>query len=260
MSKARFDIAGELDLEFRIARAGSILLTFVDIDGAPFVLDDYDHELNIRENALDEENIITLTDGDGLTYDSNTILVEVDEEETNLPEKLYYWELYETTTKKTWLCRNAYFISRDPSNTSGEITATVNTGTTEITVTISAAIIEGGSESTTLYFDPETIDGDGTEETPYTVRADIYESAGAAEVVAKEGLLREWDNTENKFPDSGGSGTDGAIESHNRFVGVGVGNWEILTGHGSEQVVDGMEFIAKIDAPGQTPANWWVKG
>jgi hypothetical protein len=238
MSKARFDIAGELDLEFRIARAGSILLTFIDVDGAPFVLDDYDHQLNIRGNALDEENIITLTDGDGLTYDSNTILVEVDEEETNLPEKLYYWELYETTTKKTWLCRNAYFISRDPSNVSGEITATVNTGTTEITVTISAAIIEGGSESSTLYFDPETIDGDGTVETPYTVRADIYESAGAAEVVMEVLLARGtyrgvWDASGNTLP------TDDLISGDEWYISVAGTAVDPGDGTGAQPVVIG---------------------
>ncbi len=71
-----------------------------------------------------------------------------------------------------------------------------------------------------------------------------------------QNALRDWDNTQNKFPDSGGSGTAGAIKKNNWFIGSGIGNWETGTGLGSEQVNDGAIFIARVDNPGQTPANW----
>jgi hypothetical protein len=257
MAAANFDPAGKLDLVFRVARAGAKTLNFVDTNGEAFSLSGRVFQFNLKEKANNDENVFQLLDGDGLTVGASSIVIEVDEEETAIRPKTYYWELYETVGKKTWLCGNAYFISRDPSSENDALTATVRLDPDTITVTISNPVStsEAGETQTS---DQETILGDGLE-TPFYVADGQFDTYGAAEVVAKEGLLREWDNTQNKFPDSGGSGTAGAIERHNRFIGVGVGNWEILTGQGSEQVVDGMEFIAKIDAPGQTPANWWVK-
>lgn len=73
--------------------------------------------------------------------------------------------------------------------------------------------------------------------------------------VINTNALREWDNTQNKFPDSGGSGVAGAIGQHNWFIGNGVGAWDI-SGNGSEPVPDGMIFIARIANPGQAPSNW----
>jgi hypothetical protein len=257
MAKAIFDIAGKLDILFRIARAGNKTFTFLDADEAEYSLDGLVFELNVKELPDSAANVFQLTDGSGLTIGTNTIAIAVDEEQTDIPERLYFWELYETVGKKTWLCGTAYFISRDPSENDAT-TATVRLDPDTITVTIS-----GGGGTTIIggaYADQSTILGEGTEEDPFYIPEGLYDAYGVGEVIAREGLLRVWDNTENKFPDSGGSGEDGAIERHNLFIGEGVGAWEILTGHGSEQVVDGMEFRAKIDAPGQDPANWWVKG
>ncbi len=78
--------------------------------------------------------------------------------------------------------------------------------------------------------------------------------------VVNQNAPRVWDNTQNKFPDSGGSGASGSVQQYNHFIGVGVGTWVILTGQPPEQVIDGMEFIAKIDNPGNNPANWRTRG
>jgi hypothetical protein len=264
MAKAIFDIAGKLDLLFRIARIGSKTFTFVDADAAPYSLSGLVFELNIKENPGDVEPVFQLTDGDGLTLGDNTIQVDVDATQTDLPEKLYFWELYETTTTKTWLCGSAYFISRDPSSENDATEVTVRTEPDVITVTISGVSSTSGS-SETQTSDQLTILGDGLE-TPYYVAGNQFDAYGAADVVAKEGLLREWDNTENKFPDSGGSGVDedgipdGSIERHNRFIGTGTGAWVVRVGGPTEDVNEGAEFIAKIDDPGNDPANWWFRG
>jgi hypothetical protein len=258
MAKAIFDIAGKLDLLFRIARVGSKTLTFVDSESVAYPLDGFEFQLNIKERPSSVENLIELTSGSGLTIGTNSIEIDVDEEDTAQTEKLKFWELYETVNKKTWLCGNCYFISRDPSSENDAVTVTVRLDPDTITVTISGSV--GTSESAEVQeSDQVTILGDGLE-TPYYVAGEQFDSYGAAAVVAKEGLLREWDNTQNKFPDSGGSGTAGAIERHNRFIGTGVGAWVVRTSGPTEDVNEGAEFIAKIDAPGQTPANWWFRG
>jgi hypothetical protein len=264
MAKAIFDIAGKLDLLFRIARVGSKTLSFVDSEGVAYPLDGFEFQLNIKERPSSAENLIELTDGSGLTVNASSIEIEVDEEDTDQTEKLKFWELYETVNKKTWLCGNCYFISRDPSSENDAVTVTVRLDPDTITVTISnpASTSEGGETQTS---DQITILGDGLE-TPYYVAGGQFDAYGAADVVAREGLLREWDNTENKFPDSGGSGLDeegnpdGSIERHNRFIGTGTGAWVVRVGGPSEDVNEGAEFIAKIDEPGNDPANWWFRG
>ena len=66
----------------------------------------------------------------------------------------------------------------------------------------------------------------------------------------------DWDNTENKFPDAGGTGESGSIRKWDRFISFNTGNWEVITDAGSQQVNPGSIFVARIDEPGQTPANW----
>jgi hypothetical protein len=257
MSKAIFDNAGKLDLLFRIARVGSKLFTFVNEDETPYLLTGRTFSLNIKENPGDAESVFSLTDGDGLTVGSSTIQIEVTAEQTDLAEKLFFWELYETVDERTWLCGSAYFISRDPSEEDDAGEVIVRLDPDAVTVIIGNPAPEA-SEEFTWVPDDETLEGEGTEESPARVKDGVFESAGAAAVVAIDGLLREWDNTENNFPDSGGSGTDGAIEAHNHFIGIGTGSWEVVTGDGSVSVEDGAHFIAKIDDPGNDPDNWWT--
>ena len=69
-------------------------------------------------------------------------------------------------------------------------------------------------------------------------------------------LRGDWDNTEDKFPDAGGSGPSGVVKKWDCFDGVGVGSWEVVTGDGAELIPDGTFFIARVDNPGQDPDNW----
>lgn len=66
----------------------------------------------------------------------------------------------------------------------------------------------------------------------------------------------DWDNTQNKFPDIGGTAEDGSIRKWDRFVGRGVGSWEIISGAGNQDVLDKSIFIALEDNPGNDPDNW----
>src|SRR5690606_19294266 len=117
MAQVRFDIAERLDLYFRIARSGSKTFTFVDASGDPFDVSGFTWEFRIRPFGS-TTNIVEITP----TVDANTIDVAVTDEDSTIPEKLYFWELYESSEKKTWLCGNAHFTSKDPADASDSAT------------------------------------------------------------------------------------------------------------------------------------------
>lgn len=147
MASVRFDIAEPLHLYFRIARAGSKVFTFVDDAEADYDVSGITWELNIFPKDSTTP-VIALTDGNGLTVATNTITVNIDEEDSAIPERLYHWELYDDTNKQTWLFGNAYFTSKEPADAGDSATITVNTNpdTVLITVSNSAVItsIDGG--------------------------------------------------------------------------------------------------------------------
>jgi hypothetical protein len=144
MAQAKFDIAEKLDLYFRKARAGSKVFTFQDADEVAYDVSGITWQLNIKSKS--GSNIIQLLSGTGLTISTNTITVSISETQSNIPETLYFWELYDATNKKTWLCGSAQFVTKDPSNISDSETITVNTNPDEVTVTISS----GGLGSTSF--------------------------------------------------------------------------------------------------------------
>lgn len=85
-----------------------------------------------------------------------------------------------------------------------------------------------------------------------------FENANEVKEVVNENFHDgdDWDNTENKFPDSGGTAEDGSIRKWDRFVGRGEGNWTVVTAVGNQDVHDKSIFIALADNPGQDPENW----
>jgi hypothetical protein len=157
MTKAIFDIAGDLDLVFRIARTGSKTLNFIDPDQVAYPLAGNTFQLNVKLKPNSEDNIFQLTSGNGLTVGASSIAIAVDEARTDLKEKIYFWELYETVNKKTWLCGNAYFIKKKPVNDSDSTTVTVRLNPDVVTVIISNTV-GGGSGSSNFRGLWETVD------------------------------------------------------------------------------------------------------
>jgi len=136
---ANFDIAGRLDLNFRAARAGSKLFTFLNAASAAYDVSDIPFVLNVKSNEHATTNLFQLTVGSGLAIDENEMTVTVTETQSNVAKEFNYWELYNPTDKQTWLCGSAYFIKREPKDSDDSITVTVNLEPDEVTVTISSS-------------------------------------------------------------------------------------------------------------------------
>jgi hypothetical protein len=143
MERVKFDIASKLNLIFRVARDGSKTLSFYDVYDAPFDISEIEWILRIGNN------IITLTPGDGLTVSANQIVIDVTEEITDIADGLYFWELFDDTNNKTWLCGNAYFVSKEPVDGSDTESVIVNTEPDIVRITISNSLtiteIDGGT-------------------------------------------------------------------------------------------------------------------
>lgn len=64
--------------------------------------------------------------------------------------------------------------------------------------------------------------------------------------------MGNYDASSNLFPATGGSGAGGAIQKGNEFDITVAGTL------GTDDVPAGATIRAKVDAPGQTPANWRI--
>lgn len=137
MAQAIFDTAEKLNLYFRIARVGSKAFTFVDANEDDFDLSGLTFQLNIKSHSGSSSNILQLTSGSGLSVSGNVLTVSVTEEQTDISENLYYWELYEAVDKKTWLCGNAYFMRGTPNDLNDSTSVTVNINPDTVMITIS---------------------------------------------------------------------------------------------------------------------------
>jgi hypothetical protein len=147
MAQAIFDIAEQLNLYFRRARVGSKTFTFLNSDGDAYSVAAITFQLNIKSRETSSDNVLQLTSGSGLTISTNTIVVAVTEVQSNLPADIYYWELYDATNKKTWLCGRAYFTQAEPAdlNDSTSVTVNLDPDTVRITLTGSVTEIDGGT-------------------------------------------------------------------------------------------------------------------
>jgi hypothetical protein len=136
MAQATFDIAQKLDLYFRIERDGHKTLTFTS-EGLNYDISGIAWEFNLRPFGA-VENTIELKDGVGLSVSGNEIAITVTAEQTKVAEKLYFWELLDTTHNKTWLCGNAHFTSKDPVKVNESINIMVNTEPDVVNIEISS--------------------------------------------------------------------------------------------------------------------------
>jgi hypothetical protein len=178
---ASLDPAKLLTLYFRIARAGSIKFIFTDDAGDPFDITAIEFELRLKR-WKDGADVVTLTLADNLNIGGagdNELTADFDEIMTLLDPATYYWQLYNVTSKQTWLNGDAPFHNGKfdaPDVVEHEIT--VSTAAAEITITMSA----GGSSSSGV-----------------------------------EHWRGVWDASTGQFP-TGGSGPGGAIQAGDEWV------------------------------------------
>jgi hypothetical protein len=147
-----FDPAEQLNLIFRKDRNGSKLFRFKGADGSPYSLAGIDLQLNIK-SASGLDDIIHLTFGNGLTLgglSDDELTVVITAEQSAMARDLCFWELYNATSKKTWLCGNAYFISANRPDASTDIEITISLDSEIITIELqeaptTVANIDGGT-------------------------------------------------------------------------------------------------------------------
>ncbi len=152
MNDSTFDPAQQLNLHARRARVASKVLTFLSSGGA-YDISAIVFQLNIKQGGSSTLNVIQLLAGSGLTIsgdDNNKLTIVLSEVQTELTEGIYYWELYNASTKKTWLCGKFYVFTGVHAETENELEITINTepDTIEISVSDSSSVvteIDGGS-------------------------------------------------------------------------------------------------------------------
>jgi hypothetical protein len=144
--KATFDIAAKLDLYLRKARAGSKLFTFLNTNSTPHDVSAITWQLNIRQNPSTTP-VIQLLSGTGLTIATNVITAVISETQSDIPLRLYYWELYDATNKKTWIWGRCQVGNLTPID-SDEVSVTVSTEAENITISVTSGggITEGEVE------------------------------------------------------------------------------------------------------------------
>lgn len=133
--KVTFDPAKNLDLYFRKGRNGSKVLTFLDSAGLPYDLTGID--LQFRAAFAITTTILT-----------NTATLDIDEDAViNRPS--YFWELYNASAGKTWLCGTGHFTETNSAELEGdeEIIIELNGELVEITINESggAGDVNGGT-------------------------------------------------------------------------------------------------------------------
>jgi hypothetical protein len=139
MKAASFDPAKLLTLYFRTARAASKKFIFQDADGDPFDISSIDFSLNIKR-WVDGASQIELTVGQGLTVgggDNNELTIALNELLTDIEPSTYFWELQNTTIKKTWLNGDAHFHRGrfdDPGDLNSQIVISTEGSTVEISI------------------------------------------------------------------------------------------------------------------------------
>lgn len=146
-----FDPAESLNIYFRVARVSSRKFVFTDENGDPYDISAISFELNVKKSPQISDDVLHLTIGDGLTISgagNNELNVSVNDTDSDIPEAVYYWELYNDTSKETWIFGSAYFYkgSVGEFNSVNELTVNLSGDTVLITIHNSGITsIDGGT-------------------------------------------------------------------------------------------------------------------
>jgi hypothetical protein len=134
------DSAAALDLYIRKNRASvPKTLSFFNEDNTDYSLSGLTFQLNVKEFEYSSSNLFQLTSGFGLTISGNDITFEITAVQSLLATKeIYWWELKETTTNRTWLGKmGAYFYYGDPKELTDTEDVTIKLSADVVRVTIS---------------------------------------------------------------------------------------------------------------------------
>lgn len=128
--KASFDPSRNLDLYFRRKRNGSIDLTFMsegsayDLSGVALsFISAFDVTTSINENVV-------------------TLLFS---ENTEITRSTYFWELYNSTSGKTWLSGTAYFTEGLSAEAEDHQTIDININGDQVAIEINSSDVNGGT-------------------------------------------------------------------------------------------------------------------
>lgn len=148
MKSVTFDPAAIVTIYHRTGRAGSKTLVFANADGTPYSILGIAFQFLVKRQP-GADAVITLTVGSGLAIsgaDNNELTISFTELQNFLPTT-YFYELYNSTIKKTWLNGDFIVHAGKFNSFSGSETVTVTTGENiEVTITDSTiSTIDGGT-------------------------------------------------------------------------------------------------------------------
>jgi hypothetical protein len=155
-NKLTFDPGVKLSMEFRRARNGSKKFIFLNSAGAPYPLTDT-FEINVKENPWDTANVFQLTLGSGIGISINEMTLSITDVQSDIPEKFYYLEIYNATTKKTWVNAPFEIFSGVREQLDSDTELTVNLDPDVVHVTVNDAGVFT-SDLKVAYFDLSAAD------------------------------------------------------------------------------------------------------
>ena len=174
-----------LPLDFKINRQAQIRFN-ITVDDASPTTTGWTWQLFIKRFPGDRKNIISLTLGNGLSYEiySDTILVaRFTSAQLAIEEGVYYWELVRTDIENSWLEGPATFTfakSLTDSNLFSDVEINVDSTGTPITISLT--------------------------------------TAGAVTVDGVDHDRGTFDASPGLFPQTNGSGTSGARSQFDRYI------------------------------------------
>lgn len=127
-----------VNLHLRRARVATVEFTFLQSDSA-YSISGIAFQLLVKASSGKSTNLFTRTLGSGLTLSSSNVLTAAFTEVlTDLVPKAYYWELYDVTSKITWLSGDFIIYQADSDIPDSDTSLTVNIGSAGISVEVNA--------------------------------------------------------------------------------------------------------------------------
>lgn len=159
--KASFDPSRIVNLYFRVARNGSQVIVFKKSDGTPYEINAINFKFFIKQTPQAANSVMVLEEGTGLAIvDDSTLVISVNEDDTNLRAKAYYYELLNETEGKTWLSGKAFFHEGEfDDKEEDDVQVTVKTQGTPITLIIQSGTSGGSSGPAFMFWNFSTSPG-----------------------------------------------------------------------------------------------------